>query len=114
MDSCSSGSGTRGSTEGDSDTFRIRGVKLPEDYAEAASLREQYFRNTGNGRSYTSSPDTHVLLAACRENEKARENIIGEPGGHFTTALIKTLRMNSFHTITYRELIRRLPNIGQQ
>ena len=112
MDSCHSGSGTRQSTEGD--TLRIRGVKLPEDYAEAASLHKKDFvqdRNTGTGRGYRRIPETHVLLAACREDQTAREN---NRGGQFTIALLETLKKNRFDTITYKDLILRLPNIGQQ
>ena len=111
MDSCHSGSGTRQNTEGDSDTFRIRSVKLPEDYAEAASLHEEDFlRNTGKGRGYRRIPETHVLLAACREDQTAREQ---NSGGLFTSALLDTLKTNRFDTIAYKDLILRLPNIGQ-
>lgn len=107
FDCCHSGSGTRQSI-GDP-TSLVRGVELPENYAAAMSLHEHDFvRN--NGRGYTSIPTTHVLLAACREDQKAKEN---NGRGSFTSALLRTLDANSFDKITYKELILRLSDIRE-
>ena len=63
---------------------------------------------------------SHVLLAACRESERAGEqsfeaekspsNTFGFRG-LFTRELINTLRSAEIDKVTYRELFQRIPGI---
>ncbi|KZV64156.1 hypothetical protein PENSPDRAFT_588869, partial [Peniophora sp. CONT] len=55
---------------------------------------------------------SHVLLAACRRDEVARESSNG--GGVFTEALLSTLRNISVHKTTYRDLIDFIAFIPEQ
>ncbi|KAJ7301266.1 caspase domain-containing protein [Mycena albidolilacea] len=59
---------------------------------------------------------SHVLLAACREQQRARECISasGEPCGFFTDSLIKHLRGIGPNRITYAELLDLLPTLPDQ
>ena len=60
----------------------------------------------GSGRSGTRS---HVLLAACRQDQSSFE----EKGrGRFTNALLEILKRDGTD-ITYEDVINRLPNLGQ-
>ena len=107
FDCCHSGSGTRES-KGDP-TSLVRGVELPENYVAATSLHKHDF--VRNSRGYTSIPTTHVLLAACREDQTAKEK---DGRGSFTSALLRILDANSFDRITYKELIFRLSDSIQE
>ena len=52
-----------------------------------------------------SATKSHVLLAACREKEKAHEqNRLGD----FTKALLRELKAVPVHKLTYRELLERI------
>ncbi|KAI0946425.1 hypothetical protein AcW1_009891 [Taiwanofungus camphoratus] len=58
---------------------------------------------------------SHVLLAACRQDEIALETRdTTEPGGAFTTALVKTLRSCDLGQITYDRLMELLPVLPYQ
>ncbi|KAJ7137943.1 caspase domain-containing protein [Mycena epipterygia] len=59
---------------------------------------------------------SHVLLAACRQQQRARECISasGEPCGFFTDSLIKQLRGIGPNRITYAELLDLLPTLPDQ
>lgn len=59
---------------------------------------------------------SHVLLAACREQQRAREciSVSGEPCGFFTDSLIKQLRGIGPNRITYAELLDLLPTLPNQ
>ena len=48
---------------------------------------------------------SHVLLAACREGEKAREE---NRRGKFTGALLHVLRQVETHKLTYKDLMQRI------
>ena len=48
---------------------------------------------------------SHVLLAACGEQEKAYER---DGHGQFTTALLTTLKKASINSITYAEALRHI------
>ncbi|KIM20623.1 hypothetical protein M408DRAFT_33545, partial [Serendipita vermifera MAFF 305830] len=76
---------------------------------------------TRNDRSLTSVPpkflttglSSHVLLAACGQNEKAKENPI-KNRGEFTMALLNTLMSVGADQVTYKDLIQRLPILPDQ
>ena len=53
---------------------------------------------------------SHVLMAACREGERAREE---EGSGLFTRALLVALR-NCTNTVTYEELMGTLPKLSEE
>ncbi|KAF7354161.1 Protein TIC 214 [Mycena venus] len=78
---------------------------------------------TGKGGTATShemwSPSaiSHVLLAACRKDELAREITFSDDGlthGRFTESLINTLRRIPLRDTTYLELLNRLPTWAEQ
>ncbi|KAJ7766611.1 hypothetical protein B0H16DRAFT_368372 [Mycena metata] len=60
--------------------------------------------------------DSHVLLAACRERQRAREclSVAGEPCGFFTDSLVKALRTLGPNRITYTDLVDLLPTLPDQ
>ncbi|VDB92293.1 unnamed protein product [Peniophora sp. CBMAI 1063] len=110
MDCCHSGSGTRG-------LLKARRIKMAKGYRIPSSLDKNILskapkergckKTTGFLRSGLSS---HVLLAACREDELAYEQ-----GGRglFTRALLCALRSVSAHKITYQELMKSITIKGQ-
>ncbi|KAJ7087548.1 caspase domain-containing protein [Mycena belliarum] len=59
---------------------------------------------------------SHVLLAACRQQQRAREclSAAGTPCGFFTDSLIKELRAVGPNRITYTELLDKLPTLPDQ
>lgn len=59
---------------------------------------------------------SHVLLAACRQQQRARECIsaAGEPCGFFTNSLITLLRRIKPNRITYADLLDLLPTLPDQ
>ncbi|KAJ7193788.1 caspase domain-containing protein [Mycena pura] len=59
---------------------------------------------------------SHVLLAACRQQQRARECISaeGKPCGFFTDSLVKQLRAVGLNRITYTELLDLLPTLPDQ
>lgn len=59
---------------------------------------------------------SHVLLAACRQQQRAREclSASGEPCGFFTDSLIRTLRGVGPNRITYSALLELLPTLPDQ
>ncbi|KAG6834214.1 hypothetical protein H0H93_011140, partial [Arthromyces matolae] len=93
MDSCYSGSGTRGGL-----TVRggeLYGYKIPEDALSFAP----------KGRSFFTSDRSHILLAASAPNEKAHED---ENGGLFTNALLAILKKPNLEDLTYPGLMTQL------
>ncbi|KAJ7029409.1 caspase domain-containing protein [Mycena alexandri] len=60
--------------------------------------------------------DSHVLLAACREQQRAREclSAAGEPCGFFTDSLIKALCTLGPNRISYANLVDLLPRLPNQ
>lgn len=68
---------------------------LPEDVDR--SLLNRLF--SGN---LILGPFTHVLLAACSEQEKAVE---GDEGGYFTESLLEVLRSRPIRELTYVDII---------
>ncbi|KAE9403636.1 hypothetical protein BT96DRAFT_878516 [Gymnopus androsaceus JB14] len=108
FDCCHSGSGTRGKleTEGLDRNIEVPlGTRLGRDALPAPGLTfPATLKNKYKGTS-------HVLLAACTEQQTAREY-----GGRgvFASALISLLRSAVIHNLTYRDVIRMLPALPSQ
>ncbi|KAJ7138018.1 peptidase C14, caspase domain-containing protein [Mycena epipterygia] len=108
-DCCHSGGATRDSES----VYRIRSVPtfkpLPENL-------DRTLRVALSGESYKCDMNSHVLLAACREQEKAYEatSDAGKPCGFFTDSLVKQLREIETNRVTYAELVGRLPTLYDQ
>ncbi|KAF7356196.1 Metacaspase-7 [Mycena venus] len=61
-------------------------------------------------RMWAPTATSHVLLAACRSNEQANEAKFKDGyGGRFSTTLVSLLRWAPIESITYEELMRRMP-----
>ncbi|VDC07260.1 unnamed protein product [Peniophora sp. CBMAI 1063] len=115
LDCCHSGSGTRDLEH--RPYCRRRGFDLRLDFIPP-TLDQTIWDNFDGDRAVDIAPGfatsgcrSHVLLAACRESETAFEE-----NGHgvFTRALLSTLRSVATDSITYRELVQRLPIIPGQ
>ncbi|KAF7337827.1 hypothetical protein MVEN_02005600 [Mycena venus] len=118
LDCCHSASGTRvGSSPGILPIPRFVETFLP--------IPEHLDETLTYGRSASASlPEgtlhkfmhSHVLLAACRQQQRAREclSAAGEPCGFFTDGLIKQLRRIGPNRITYADLIELLPTLPDQ
>ncbi|EIM86633.1 uncharacterized protein STEHIDRAFT_156937 [Stereum hirsutum FP-91666 SS1] len=122
FDCCFSGSGTRQDDEPEDSTSLIRGVDLPKDYAISPKLDQDIWsqvRDTADGARCSrpagnhedSSWQSHVLLAACMENERSRER---DGRGLFTVALLQTLDRPGWECFTYENLVKSLPPIPDQ
>ncbi|KDR81761.1 hypothetical protein GALMADRAFT_221630 [Galerina marginata CBS 339.88] len=114
LDCCHSGSGTR-DAQLDSTTFS-RGVDLPAYYQLYARIDEEIVsideesRGAAIAKNFAQTGLTsHVLLAACREDEKAKES---KGRGVFTHALLDTLQRVGLDKITYKDLVLRLPDLA--
>ncbi|KZV62928.1 hypothetical protein PENSPDRAFT_230413 [Peniophora sp. CONT] len=113
LDCCHSGSGTR---QVDSETILERGIELEEEHLIPPNLDRAIWsklpidRAIGVAAGFAhSGTRSHVLLAACREGEKAQED---EGGGVFTRALLDTLRtLGTSHT-TYQSLMQRIGELN--
>ncbi|KAH7337408.1 caspase domain-containing protein [Rhizoctonia solani] len=127
LDSCHSGSGTRGEirarnshdpnappvpNELDGKLRRSLAVDYPSEVEHNVTSKQD------SGTLLAPSLETHVLLAACRDDELAQEipNVdeesgeVGDPpsSGVFTTALLKELGKCNLATTSYTTLIRNL------
>ncbi|KAF8817195.1 hypothetical protein BYT27DRAFT_7205049 [Phlegmacium glaucopus] len=110
LDCCFSGSGTRS----DNAEERIRGVPVTLPFP--SGLDEEILASNSRG---TAIPErflhaglrSHVLLAACGSQEKARET---NGSGYFTQALLYTLKKLRVDMIKYTELIDHLPKLPTQ
>ncbi|KAI0315079.1 caspase domain-containing protein [Amylostereum chailletii] len=119
LDCCHSGSATR-DHEKDHITGPVplvRGVCLPADYAILPTVDEDIFSETtprawaiAKGYRYAGMA-SHVLLAACKANQKAHET---GKRGQFTLALMDLLRKNRVEELTYEDAIKRLPDLPLQ
>lgn len=114
LDCCHSGSATR-------DTLQNTGVRVaPSDEPKGPRpLNEfifslQELEQLSDSSSYEDHPTgwkipkgRHVLLAACQDNEKAREiSEIGQRRGAFSYYLLDTLQQTN-GKLTYRDLLKR-------
>ncbi|CAE7066368.1 unnamed protein product [Rhizoctonia solani] len=127
LDSCHSGSGTRDDVRSrsshdpntplismnlDSQLRKSLSVDYPSEVEKDVTSKQE------SGTLLTPSLESHVLLAACRDEEEAQEvlNIdqasgeIGAPPlrGLFTTSLLKELNNSDLATTSYTALIRNL------
>lgn len=116
LDCCHSGSGTR-DAKGDLSEAGLRVRRAPLDRrerpldsyifspGEAAALS----RGREMGSDWLGSEGQHVLFAACRSNQTAKETTAeGSPRGAFTVALIKALQQPG--NPSYRDVLKRVEN----
>ncbi|WP_426409758.1 caspase family protein [Bradyrhizobium ganzhouense] len=111
LDCCHSGNGTRATLE---DGLAIRRAPTdrrlrPLESFLNRSLSAKRDNNTASAdASWLDVPQgRHVLLAACRSSETAKEvNEDGKPHGAFTASLLATLRQTR-GAISYRDLVKR-------
>ncbi|KAJ7453079.1 caspase domain-containing protein [Mycena latifolia] len=117
FDCCHSGSITRGSGSG-----LFLGPRFVETLAPIPDNLDQGLFGARAGH-VSLPPDirygfmqSHVLLAACRQQQRAREclSAAGMPCGFFTDGLIKQLRAVGPNRITYAELLDLLPTLPDQ
>ncbi|VDC04283.1 unnamed protein product, partial [Peniophora sp. CBMAI 1063] len=112
FDCCHSGSGTRKLELEHATPHLERGFELDADTVIPPNLDEDIWGVVYNGRS-TDTPSgfafsgtrSHVLLAACRESEKAYESYCR---GIFTQTLLAELRRIKTDKITYQGLMQRV------
>ncbi|KAG6906652.1 hypothetical protein DXG01_012738 [Tephrocybe rancida] len=108
FDCCYSGSGTRGNPN--DETLAVRSVELPVGYSvPVAAFRSGTHRHSAPQSSGPSS--SHVLLAACKPDQFAIER---DHHGAFTSALLKLLNNKGVDTLTYADVIMRLPDLSMQ
>ncbi|KAK0187315.1 caspase domain-containing protein [Armillaria mellea] len=117
LDCCHSASGTR---DDSSDlTSAVRGIELPNRYAIPNDLFPPDIAPNTRADSVaegfqTAGLSSHVLLAACKAGEVARENSEGgSKRGEFTLGLLKLLREKGIK-LTYEEIIHNLQNLTSQ
>ncbi|KZV62253.1 hypothetical protein PENSPDRAFT_758829 [Peniophora sp. CONT] len=113
LDCCHSASGTRGS----GDELRERGVFIDDCESIPSDLDEEIWSEVSLGRAAgvtegfgRSGTRSHVLLAACREGEVAREL----KSGIFTHGFLDALRKFNVGSITYTELVSGIPHPPNQ
>ncbi|KAG6914880.1 hypothetical protein DXG01_014759 [Tephrocybe rancida] len=102
FDCCYSGSGTR--TNSNDETFAIRGIDLPSGFR----IPEAVDRLRRSGLIRTGPSSSHVLLAACKQDQSACERN-GE--GAFTTAVLNLLSKEGVHKLTYKDVIMSIPEL---
>lgn len=111
FDSCHSGSGTR-SGDGDS---RTRGGYYTGEIP--AGLDKDLFSNSGTRGARVAARfrhhglRSHVLLAACAQDEEAKEE---NTSGDFTRVLLKALTGVPTTEITYEDLMQRMEKLTKQ
>ncbi|GAB3929603.1 DUF7379 domain-containing protein [Larkinella terrae] len=116
-DSCHSGTVTRNATENRTEELRERsldpfpGTLTAEDYygfSEEVNGQRGYVTSSESGKELiTVQTAPHIHLAAARDNQTAKENVLnGQARGLFTYSLLKALQ-ESKGLISYAELIRR-------
>ncbi|KZV74055.1 hypothetical protein PENSPDRAFT_732472 [Peniophora sp. CONT] len=117
FDCCHSGSGTRDSRLSSSSYLRrergfVSRCTVPADLDQHIWSRVPRGRDVGVVPGFArSGTKSHVLLAACRETERAFED---NSRGYFTRELIRTLRTVQPDKITYQDLVQRIPKMPGQ
>ncbi|KAJ7137993.1 peptidase C14, caspase domain-containing protein [Mycena epipterygia] len=114
FDCCHSG----GATRDNESIYPVRSVSTFEPLPENLDRTLQVALSghvDWSPESYKCDMNSHVLLAACREQEKAYEAIsdAGKPYGFFTDSLVKQL-CEKPNRVTYAELVGRLPTLYNQ
>ncbi|KAG6847240.1 hypothetical protein H0H93_009323, partial [Arthromyces matolae] len=93
LDCCNSGSGTRSDNSSDS---RVRGFNM-EDYTIPVDAL----------RGLKLDHRSHILLAACGENERAFELAGSISHGHFTHVMLDIMKNTDPNILTYSDLAKR-------
>ncbi|KAF8884222.1 caspase domain-containing protein, partial [Gymnopilus junonius] len=114
LDSCHSGSGTRTAED-----HAIRGISLSKGFRLSTTyvtpmneVADGQVRGSKAAYGFAKSGlESHVLLAACSEDQTAKEK---NGRGLFTVALLSTLQRLGPSTCTYADLIQSLPDIGRE
>ncbi|KAJ7694623.1 hypothetical protein B0H17DRAFT_1057312 [Mycena rosella] len=110
LDSCHSGGMGR-------DTARARTAKT-RSLPVPSGLDQHLFEDAINtARPYgvwAPSVSSHVLLAACGQDEQAYESPSQPFHGRFTRSLVTELRRAKLNDITYADLVSRLPTLPMQ
>ncbi|KAJ6550824.1 caspase domain-containing protein [Mycena vulgaris] len=108
FDSCFSGGLSRDGPKGRSGGSYSRPVPLELD----SHLWEGKSDMAASYRTWSPTADTHVLMAACRDDETALEEIYDDRSyrGRFTESLITWLRRPELENTTYKELFNRIPS----
>ncbi|KAG6829593.1 hypothetical protein H0H87_010742 [Tephrocybe sp. NHM501043] len=107
FDCCHSGSGTREYTGNETST--IRGIKLHSNYTLPTTI-VQVDSFAPSVRAKTGL-DSHVLLAACKQGQTASE-VNGR--GVFTEALLRLLKQEGIHKLTYADVIAYIQDLPSQ
>ncbi|KIY72175.1 hypothetical protein CYLTODRAFT_418152 [Cylindrobasidium torrendii FP15055 ss-10] len=118
LDSCHSGSGTRKAFPSHDSLDAVRGVDLPAGYKAIPTVDDHLELEVGSDRKAVISPghamlglSSHVLLAATSSSGVAAER---RGRGAFTRALLDLFNQFSPDTLTYMDVIIRLPDIPSQ
>lgn len=113
LDCCHSGSGTRSVSTDKNANTGVRGFDLPKGYQISTSALESEDSSRGTQAARDDRQKglrSHVLLAACKQGQVAREDsVIGH--GWFTYLLLRLFSNEGIDKISYREIIQRLPDI---
>ncbi|MER9070423.1 caspase family protein [Mesorhizobium sp. M0902] len=112
LDCCHSGSGTRAALEEGLSIRRAptdRRQRPTETFLSGSQSAKRNSDKTTPDSNWSVMPEgRHVLLAACRSSETAKEvNEDGKPHGAFSAALLAALRQIR-GAISYRDLIKRV------
>lgn len=112
LDCCHSGSGTRAALEEGIAVRRAptdRRHRPVEAFLEGTLALERGGEHDSSRTGWGLVPyGKHLLLAACRSSETAKEIVeAGKPHGAFTAALLAALRQTR-GSITYRDLLKRI------
>ncbi len=101
LDCCHSGSGTR-----EADDFEMLGARFTDSREEGTALESYIDGYYAKRRHNFAIPESsHVLLAACKKDQKAREDkFSGVRHGVFTWHLIHTLQQHKSQ-ISYKDLL---------
>ncbi len=105
LDCCHSGTGTRDIPEGSR--------RAPEETRfrpwESFVFAEELFGSRGNSEEVDIPQEKHILLAACRDYQEAKEykTETGAYRGIFSYFLLQTLQQDN-GTLSYRDLIRNI------
>ena len=89
---------------------------MPKEYTIPLSILDKARVSKGSRGSAVSEGfqlsglRSHVLMAACLPHELAGEM---NGRGNFTSALLKTLLKDGTENMTYKDLIQRLPDVGE-
>ncbi|PVF95447.1 hypothetical protein CPB86DRAFT_788001 [Serendipita vermifera] len=114
LDCCHSGSMTRSDEEEGVPPSQVRSITIKKplsDNVDQDILGEKGIRAAFVPKPFQfSGASSHVLLAACGDNEEANEDLKTRRGA-FTQALLETMNRIDYRKLTYAGLIRNLPEL---